>query len=113
MNPHVEAAVKKALKDAPRTSENKLSAFNVYEAEDGSEVFVEAVIPSHKMSTGSLTNYVREIALALLSNSDEDEKVHLAVFMYDRVGRLTLDPRYRDLSQDELRGRIGQSLRLS
>lgn len=112
MNPHAEAAVKKAIKDAPHTSEMNLAVFDVYESEDGSEVFAEAEISSHKMSAQSLTNYAREIAVALLSNSDEDEKVHLAVFMSDRVGRLTLDPRYRDLSAEELRGRVSQSLHI-
>ena len=112
MNPKVSAAAKKAIKDAPRTSEMNLAAFDMYESEDGSEVFVEAEISARSTSARSLTNYTREIASALLANSDEDEKVHLAVFMSERVARLTLDPRYRDLSAAELRGRVGQSLRI-
>lgn len=113
MNPKVGAAVKKAIKDCSRTSEMNLAAFDVFECEDDSEVFVEAEISARSMSARSLSLYAREIAAALLTNSDEDEKVHLAVYQGSKIGRLTLDPRYRELSAEELRGKIGQALRIS
>lgn len=112
MSKAIEASVRDSLESCPRTNDDYLGELTVYE-DDENETFVETGFMLRNVSGTSLIHYPRAICLGVLAATSEDEIIHLCVGMNDSLVRITLDPRFRGLSSEELKGRIPQALRIS
>ena len=108
----LEASVKDAIENNPRTQRRNFGEMNVFNGEDD-DLFVEVFYNTHSITGSSLVHYPRETGIALLDATPKEAKIHLTVTIKEKVVRLTLDPRFRDLSAEELRGKISQALRIS
>ena len=107
-----EASVKAAIESHPRTLWRHFAEMDVYMSDENEEVFVEASFNSEGGTT--LLHYPRQVALGALDALDGEGKAcHVLVTTRDHVVRLTLDERFFELPEHELKRRIGQALRIT
>lgn len=105
----IEESIRNRIEDCPRTGDRYISEINAFDG-DG-EVFVE--VSFNNIDDGNAkVHYPRQSAIGAFEASDEDV-VNVCVMLQHTVARITLDEEHRDMSEDELRGRIPHLLKFA